>query len=261
MTTARQCAVIGHPVAHSLSPRLHQAFGRQTGVVLNYERMDVNADEFERRVGQFFAGNGCGLNVTLPYKQQAYALAQQHTQAAQQAGAANTLWQREGVLWADNTDGIGLIRDLERLQMTLTGATIALIGAGGAAAGIIPALLASGVARIALSNRTPANAQTLIAHFADSRLQWGDEKLSCDLVISATTQGFTELAASLPTLANTLVYDLNYGDRAAVTKTWAQQRGLRFYDGMGMLIEQAAESFRQWHGLMPETNALHKGEF
>jgi len=294
-----RCAVIGQPISHSQSPAIHLAFARQMGLALDYQRIECAPTEFAITVRAFFAAGGRGLNVTLPHKAAALALAHRASTRAQQAGAANTLGvDADGSIWADNTDGIGLLRDLERLGVAVAGQRVLLLGAGGAAAGIVPALLAAQLAALGLANRTPERAINLLRRLAEIRdtVGWvmthqlaaaplaagrnqsflteprrgahsahqdapylasaADQPYS--LVINTTSDGAAELLAGLPLVRDGCGYDLNYGPRAALTLAAMRALGLSTcHDGRGMLIEQAAQSFQLWHGLRPETGALH----
>jgi shikimate dehydrogenase len=254
------CAVIGQPIAHSLSPRLHAAFAQQFQRELNYQRIEANAEQFRREVGQFFAQGGRGLNVTLPHKISAFEMADVRLPRAQWAGAANTLWQQDGLLYADNSDGVGLLNDLKRLHISLRDKHIVILGAGGAAAGVLPLLLAEQPTHIQLLNRNVERAENLCATLNDTRLST-HFSAPPDLLISTVSSGFEQLIAPLAIKNSTLVYDLNYGERASNSQQWAKSQPLNWHDGLGMLIEQAAVSFALWHGVTPNTAALHQGAF
>ncbi len=257
------CAVIGHPISHSVSPRLHQAFARQFSRPLDYQRLDATPEQFRDRVRAFFSGGGRGLNVTLPHKIAAFEMADVRHPRAQWAGAANTLWQHDGLLHADNSDGSGLLNDLARLHITLTAQHIAVLGAGGAAAGILPLLLKQNPHQITLINRSETRAQQLAGRFHDARVSALEtsRRVAATVVISTVSDGFNDLIAQCDATAVNVVYDLNYGARANSTQQWARSQGCAWHDGLGMLIEQAAVSFEIWHGLKPDTTALHQGEF
>jgi shikimate dehydrogenase len=254
------CAVIGQPIAHSISPRLHAAFAAQFARPLKYQRIEASPEQFAATVQDFFANGGRGLNVTLPHKIAAFELADVRHPRAVWAGAANTLWMESGELHADNSDGSGLINDLQRLQIPLAQQHIVIIGAGGAAAGIIPLLLTQQPKQITVINRSAARAHELLQRFNDPRLTV-DNARAADLIISTVSDGFTDLIRNVTVTSQTLIYDLNYGARAAITESWASQQQLRWHDGLGMLIEQAAISFAIWHGLTPNTEHLHRGQF
>lgn len=253
-----RCAVIGQPIAHSKSPVIHLAFAAQCDLPLHYDRIDCAPGDFAARVHRFFADGGRGLNVTLPHKAAALALADRISNRARMAGAANTLGcDADGRIWADNTDGIGLLRDLQRLGVAVAGQRLLLLGAGGAAAGLVPELLAAGPAVLAIANRGAERAAALKTRWPTVRLAGaGDSPYT--LVISSVSDGAAELLAGLPLAGDGIGYDLNYGDRAAPTLAAMRARGLGMcHDGRGMLIEQAAESFRLWHGRQPDTRPLH----
>lgn len=257
-----RCAVIGQPIAHSKSPAIHQAFARQFGLPLEYQKIECAPEQFAATVKQFFADGGRGLSVTLPHKAAALALADSASERAQFAGAANTLGiDSNGAIWADNTDGIGLVRDLARLGIAVRGQRLLVLGAGGAAAGILPALQAEMPAQLALCNRTPANAQALLERFSGVQLAAATDA-PYTLVISTVSTGAAALLATLPLQSGGSGYDLNYGERAEPALTAMRALGLSgCHDGRGMLIEQAAAAFARWHGLTPDTAPLHAGEF
>jgi shikimate dehydrogenase len=259
-----QYAVVGHPVAHSLSPFIHSLFARQTGQSLSYRLMDVPPERLIEQVCEFFATGGRGLNVTLPHKTRALTLAQELTERARLAGAVNTLAvRRDGSLLGDNTDGAGLVQDLTvNLGVTVQGRSILLIGAGGAARGVIAPLLALGPQRIVISNRTAERATALAGVFA--RLGTvegcGFGELGAqpfDLIVNATSASLTgELPGVPPALfgPQTFCYDMAYGRADTPFVRWARELGCReAVPGWGMLVEQAAESFRLWRGVRPLT--------
>jgi shikimate dehydrogenase len=256
--------VIGNPIAHSRSPSIHAAFAVATGQAIVYERILAPADGFVATVDAFRAQGGRGLNVTLPFKQDAYAYATERTPRAQAAGAVNTLvFGPDGVL-GDNTDGIGLLRDLARLGVTVAEASVLVLGAGGAARGALAALLDSGCARLTVANRTPERA---VALAADPLLAGVEavtiealESLTVDIVINATSGGLQwELLAVPDTLLRSarLAYDMVYAAHPTPFVQQAQAAGCPLcVDGLGMLVEQAAESFRVWRGVMPDTEPV-----
>lgn len=257
----RRCAVLGDPIAHSKSPYLHSQFALQTGIALQYDKVRLNADEFQPWVKDFFAEGGVGLNITLPHKERAVALADVVRPRAKMAGAANTLGVDEhGLIWADNTDGIGLVNDLQRLGVALKDKKVLLAGAGGAAMGLLPALLAANVAHIALLNRTRERAAQIVNLCQHSAIQLYSEALPLpDMLISTVSTGLAELLQEQKTLsAPSVAYDLNYGTRAEAFIELMQKWPVPLvFTGAGMLIEQAAESFYLWHGVRPDTAPLH----
>ena len=262
-------AVFGHPVAHSLSPRIHALFARQTGRAMSYEAIDATVDEFPFALASFAATGGRGANITLPHKQAALALCDTLTERARSAGAVNTL-TRVGEGWAgDNTDGAGLVRDLtDRQALDLRGRRTLLLGAGGAAHGVAPALLDAGIADLYIVNRTPERADAL----ADSLGQpgrvhsryWKDLATlgAFELIINGTAAGREQSAIGLPfgiVTPRTLAVDLSYGEAAIPFLAWARSaRCAQAIDGLGMLVEQAAESFEGWHGVRPATEAIYR---
>ena len=270
MNNIDRYAVIGHGIGHSRSPRIHALFAAQTGQALEYGLLDVPADGFAAAVRSFVAAGGQGLNVTVPFKEAAAALADALTPRAQQAGAVNTLARRaDGSLLGDNTDGAGLIRDLAaNLGCTLRGARVLLLGAGGAARGIIAPLLAAGVVELAIANHNPARAAALAREFAalgpvqalSAAAIAGPAAPPYDLVLNATSASLRgELPAVPPgaVAAQTLCYDLAYGTTETAFQRWARDAGAaRTAMGLGMLVEQAAESFLLWRGVRPETAAV-----
>jgi len=267
MTPAR-CGVIGHPVGHSRSPEIHRAFAEQSDIALEYELIDAAPDAFAARVRKFFAGAGKGLNVTVPHKAAAFELADEADGDARRSGAANTLTRlANGRIRADNTDGTGLVHDLiQNRGFPLTDRRILVVGAGGAAAGIIPALLDAAPSELALCNRTPARAETLARHLDDRRLNLlqsraPDDIRSYDLVINATSASLRDERPDLPSTtigSETLAYDLVYSGRPTPFMKWASDLGANSADGWGMLVEQAAESFCLWHGIRPHTGSVQR---
>ena len=257
-------ALIGHPVAHSLSPQIHAAFARATGQVLTYDTIDATAERFAPSVQRFFAGGGRGLNVTVPHKQVALTLSATLSERAMTAGAVNTLRREpDGRLYGDNTDGVGLVRDLTaNLHCVLEGRRLLLLGAGGAARGVLAPLLALRPRVLVIANRTAARAQALAAGFAPlGPVQgMGFEELDdtpFDLILNATA---ASLAGELPPVplgalsAASVCYDLAYGRGPTPFVHWARNAGCqRAYSGLGMLLEQAAESFFLWRGVRPQT--------
>jgi shikimate dehydrogenase len=268
-------AVIGHPIAHSRSPRIHAAFAAATSQRLAYDRIDAAPETFEGVVRHFFDGGGRGLNVTLPHKEAAARLADRLTGRARLAGAVNTLArQPDGALLGDNTDGAGLMADLARLGIAVRSARVLVLGAGGATRGILGPLLEAQPATLVVANRTAARATALAAEFAAARgtaLGCGYDTLASlvaagpfDLVIHATSLGLQGEAPPLPRGVvgpGSVAYDLGYGAGDTPFVRWARAQGVtRAEQGLGMLIEQAAESFFLWRGVRPDTAALHRTE-
>lgn len=266
-----QYAVAGYPVSHSKSPFIHAMFAAQTGQDLYYDRLEVAPDDFTRVVGEFFASGGKGLNITVPHKQTAWQLADRHAPNAALAGAVNTLYMQGGHLVGDNTDGVGMVRDIEQNNGgRLKGADIVILGAGGAVRGVIPRLLEAEPSTITIVNRTVARARALAELFAGtvaidvcSYDQLNSRPQSAvDWVINGSAAG---LQGELPVLPDSLIgpttgcYDMVYAPGGTVFQQWARSRGAAFaLDGTGMLVEQAAESFRIWRGVMPSTGPVLK---
>lgn len=258
-------AVIGNPIAHSKSPWIHARFAEQTGEPITYEAILAPVDEFAAQVEAFFASGGGGLNVTVPFKLQAFELARANlSPRARAAGAVNTLWMQDGALHGCNTDGVGLLNDLRRLGARLAGARVLVAGAGGAARGILLPLIEAGCASIDIANRTPSRAQELAAAFSASAgaVMRGGSYADLpadgrwDLVINATASSLDDEAPPLPAGAYApggLAYDLMYAARpTAFMRQAAADGAAAVADGLGMLVEQAAESFFIWRGVRPD---------
>jgi shikimate dehydrogenase len=257
-------AVIGNPVAHSRSPRIHAEFSRQTGEPISYDRIHAEPADFEAVVERFRASGGRGLNVTVPFKHRAHALATHAAPRATQAGAANTLRFDGAAIDAHNTDGIGLVRDIvTNLGCGIAGRRVLLMGAGGASYGVCGPLLEEKPASLLVVNRTRGKAVELAQRFAAfypglTIVGAGYDEigsLAFDVVINATSSG---LAGEMPPLARgvfaeaALAYDMMYG-RPTRFLQFAAEAGARVADGLGMLVEQAAESFAIWRGVRPQT--------
>jgi len=258
-----QYAVFGNPINHSKSPLIHRQFAEQTGQDLQYSKQLVAEDEFVKTAQAFFAEGGKGLNVTVPFKVEAFHFAQQLTPRAQCAGAVNTLaLQADGSILGDNTDGIGMVHDMHNLGWELQGKRILVLGAGGAVRGIMQPVLAEHPEQVVIANRTLSKAEELAAHFHDL----GDvhacsfEQLankSFDVVINGTS---ASLSGDLPPLPQGLLnlnascYDLMYGTEPTVFLKWAEAQDVeaKLADGLGMLVGQAAEAFYLWRQIRPE---------
>lgn len=259
-------AVVGNPIAHSKSPEIHSQFAEQTGQNLSYDKMRLEVNAFERDVAYFFSQGGKGLNVTVPFKEKAFQLADQLTDRARLAGAVNTLAvQHDGKILGDTTDGAGLVADLINHGWLLSGKRILLLGAGGAVRGVTQALLAQNPATLVIANRTVSKAQAIAKQFEAfgpvraSALSDLTEQ-SFDLIINGTS---ASLAGDLPQVPEgvinkqTSVYDMMYGAEFTPFLCWAQDQGAeQLADGLGMLVCQAAESFHLWRGIKPEVNAV-----
>ena len=272
LATIARFAVIGHPVKHSRSPSIHQQFAMQTRIALTYERLEAPLDGFRQTVDQFFTHGGRGLNVTVPFKLEAWELARHHLSTrARQAQAVNTLWMHHGALHGCNTDGVGLVADLKRLGVRLEGARILMIGAGGAARGVLGPLLETGCRQLHVVNRTADRAHALLSewHAADpstlpiltaGSLAEAVNPAGWDIVVNASASSLGGEAPALPAglyAPGALAYDMMYGALPTAFMMQAQADGAsQLSDGLGMLVGQAAESFFLWHGARPDVEPV-----
>jgi len=269
-------AVIGNPIAHSKSPLIHEVFAKQTQQAIHYGRIFSELDDFKKTTQEFFERGGKGLNVTIPFKLEAYELAQHKTPRAQSAQAANMLWIENGQLWCDNSDGEGLTRDLRRLlKQRSSGAALnginVILGAGGAAQGVIEPLMGAGVAGITVFNRTHEKAEALVKQFTGlatnakvhlKALPLAELKNgSYDLIINATATGLSNESPIAKDVLqaiihpDTLAYDMVYGKETCFMQD-AKALGIQAVDGLGMLVEQAALAFETWRQLDLEKTPL-----
>ena len=267
MAALPQYAVMGNPIEHSLSPRIHSLFASASGIPLEYRAILVEPNQFEQAVMDFVTQGGKGLNITVPFKLDAWHMATQRSERAELAGAVNTLAIiSNDDLYGDNTDGAGIVRDISiNLEKPIAGTRILVIGAGGAVRGVLGPLLAEQPEHIHIANRTASKAVDLAASFHDhgpvtgSGLDdLGDEDWG--IVINGTA---ASLAGQVPELPDTLfapaalAYDMMYSDKPTAFMEWASAHGASdTADGLGMLVEQAAESFHVWHGVRPETQGV-----
>lgn len=271
MSEPDRYAVIGSPVTHSISPLIHKRFAEQTAHNITYDLREAPKDGFSQSVEAFFAEGGSGLNVTLPFKQQAYAFAKQHSASAKAAQAVNTLFVGDdGTLCGDNTDGIGLVADLRNNhRISVDAKRILILGAGGATRGIIPALFQAGTAQITCTNRTPSRVHDLLA----GPIGQCGELIECqskdlndpdafqadyfDGIINATSASLNgQLPDGMPQhLRPQWTYDLVYAATPTPFVAWWTDQNIASFDGFGMLIEQAAESFAIWRGVRPDTQS------
>lgn len=260
-------AVMGNPIGHSKSPMIHTLFAAQTGQYLEYEAILVEQGRFAEAAGAFREAGGRGLNITVPFKQDAWVYADILSPRAERARAVNTLvFRNGGNVLGDNTDGLGLVQDLTvNHGFSLKDRRVLLLGAGGAARGVLTPLLAEEPAALVIANRTPARAAELAVLFSDlgSIMGCGFDGLAgrrFDLIINATSAGLDNHVPPLPegVLAEDgCCYDMLYGDELTPFVRWAEEHGAaRAWDGLGMLVEQAAESFLVWRGIRPETTAV-----
>lgn len=258
-------AVLGQPVAHSLSPRIHSLFAKQAGMTLSYEAIEVAPDQLSETLQRFHGEGWRGFNLTLPHKIAAVALCASRSVRADRAGAVNTLVREAGGWHGDNTDGCGLVHDLlDNLGVVIAGRRVLVLGAGGAARGILAPLLAERPAELVLASRNPWKPEELATAFkplgpirpCTYLALKGDQ---FDLVLNATSAGHSgEAPRLLPGLLaeDALAYDLNYGPAAAPFLDWAKAQQAVHSDGLGMLVEQAAEAFQLWRGTRPDTGPV-----
>ena len=263
--TGDRYAVVGHPVQHSRSPMIHQLFARQTGEDLVYERIDVSPEDLEVTVRGFGAAGGKGLNVTAPHKQAVFELTTERAEAANRAGAVNTLtFLPGGGMRGDNTDGVGFMQDLTvNHEQEIAAKRVLILGAGGATRGILAPLLDAKPAEVVLANRTLARANALVEQFEASGEFRACEFVDLegqdpfDLVINATSAGRSGESPPFPTScvgSVSFCYDLAYGLKGTPFVAWARKHGAReAVQGWGMLVEQAAESYQIWRGMRPDT--------
>lgn len=267
MSRPDRYAVVGHPIHHSRSPFIHAQFAAQCAQNMEYGALDLAPEDFVTGVRTFFSDGGAGLNLTVPHKESGFLLMDSLSERAQRAGAVNTVLRDErGALHGDNTDGAGLLRDLTaNLQLALRGKRILLLGAGGAARGVLTPLLAEQPAQLLIANRNADRAERLADTFAtqfaaSDRLAGGGFELagrqSWDLIVNATAASFSD---ELPLLVDSVLhtgsfcYDMAYGAKDTVFVRWARERGVQATMGFGMLVEQAAEAFCLWRGVRPDT--------
>lgn len=257
--------VMGNPVAHSRSPAIHARFAELTGQRLRYERRLIALDGFAQGVRDFVAEGGRGCNITVPFKFEAEALATTCSDRVRLSGAANVLsFASDGSIYADNTDGLGLVADITRnADVPLAGRDVLLVGAGGAAAGVLGPLLLAGARHITVANRTLAKAQALVqSHAALASLQKSELvaltpqalEANFDVIINATASSLAGAEVPVPASVlrpGCLAYDMMYGPAAQGFLDWARQHGAVPRDGLGMLVEQAAEAFLLWRGVRP----------
>ncbi len=255
---SKQFAVVGNPIEQSRSPELHHAFAAKTGIDLTYTKRLAPVDGFSANIQEFFAQGGLGMNVTVPFKEQAYAQCQVLTERARIAGAVNTLWMEQGVLHGDNTDGQGLVEAIRALDWRLENTDILIIGAGGATRGVIYPLVQAGVKKIVIANRTLSRAEQLISDLKEAvpqaelqAMALSDLAGDFDLVINATSASLSGDALILPeALQFKHAYEMAYGKPSTFLEQ-AKARGVPSAEGFGMLVGQAIESFSIWNGVKP----------
>lgn len=259
-------AVIGNPVSHSQSPFIHNEFASATGESIQYEKLFAELGKFDEVVREFVRAGGLGLNVTLPFKGDAFRFAQEVTERASAAEAVNTLTFRDGKVFGDNTDGVGLVRDIvDNLDFPMAGKSILILGAGGAVRGVLEPILEQKPAKVTIANRTLIKAESIAHHFSP----WGEvvasgyealEGKTFDIIINGTSTSLHNEIPPLPAnifTARTLAYDMVYskGLTPFLKRAQSENAGM-LADGLGMLVEQAAESFHIWRGVQPDTRKV-----
>ena len=268
MSVNDRYVVIGNPIAHSKSPQIHARFAEQTSQSIEYERLLAPLDAFDQTLKSFIASGGRGANVTVPFKLDAFRAATQLSPRARAAEAVNTLRFDAGEIFGDNTDGVGLVRDIVyNAKFEISGKAVLLLGAGGAARGVIQALLSESPSQLVIANRTPERANVLVeqfAHEAKGVLQassFADLQSNFDLIINATS---ASLASELPAVpaaifaSQSFVYDMMYSSNPTLFMQLSESHGAVTRDGLGMLVEQAAEAFFVWRGVRPETASVYQ---
>ena len=267
MSSLDQYAVVGHPIKHSKSPDLHAAFAKACDQAMTYTAKEIMPGHFDEEVKSFFQQGGKGLNVTVPFKEDAYQFADSLTTRAKQAGAVNTLIKNEdGSITGDNTDGIGLVTDItQNLGWRLKNSRVLILGAGGAVRGILGPFIDAGVSSITIANRTISKAEALVTLFSESQVSlsacgFEDVTGHFDLIINGTS---ASLSGDLPPIADAVIqadthcYDMMYSKDLTPFLEWANTLGAKkISDGLGMLVCQGAESFYQWRNCHPETQSV-----
>lgn len=265
-----RCGLIGTPLSHSLSPKIHAHFAEQFDMDIEYSLIDVQIEDVEETILSFFAGGGTGLNVTMPHKSWAYQFCKQHSVISKTTRTINTMWMNESHdLCGDNTDATGFLRDLRHNQkFDLKDKNVLVIGAGGVAQAIIPVLFVNGIGKLSILNRTQEKAQNLVDRYGAKRASVavpGEVNESFDLIVNATS---ASIYGSLPDVTpsmigeHTFCVDLAYTKTSTIFCDWAQENGAeKAWDGLGMLIEQAADAFEIWFKKRPDTHELYKQRY
>lgn len=266
MSQADQYLVVGHPITHSKSPFIHNAFAQQTGENLQYTLLDVPVTGFADTIAQLRQQGVKGCNVTVPFKEQAWQMADERSPMAERAGAVNTLvFRADGSVYGDTTDGIGLLHDLQHnLQLSLSNKRVLILGAGGAVRGVLEPLLATAPTELFIANRTATKAVELAEVFTDfgsvSGGGFAAVNGSYDIIINGTAASLQGEMPDLPTgclTAGGACYDMMYAAEPTAFMQWAQAQGAGLIaDGLGMLVEQAADAFAVWRGVRPDTSAV-----
>ena len=264
MPVFKKFAVIGSPIDHSLSPKIHSIFARKLGIEITYKAIEVEPMHFDSSVNRLFDEGFAGLNVTLPLKELAFNFADALTEDSNLSGSVNTLWKEDGIIHGDSTDGRGLVRDLQERKINLKNKEIVILGAGGSAKAIIPSLLKEDPKRISIGNRTFVKAEKLVESFSSSKNKMNlfemSEKLNFkpDIIVNSTSAGIKNENIELPAdilSKDAYVYDLSYSLEDTPFIKLVKSRGIeKYHDGIGMLIHQAALSFKIWNNQIPNTN-------
>ena len=264
MSVFKKFAVIGSPIDHSLSPKIHSIFARKLGIEITYEAIEVEPMHFDSSVNRLFDEGYAGLNVTLPLKELAFNFADELTEDSNLSGSVNTLWKEDGTIHGDSTDGRGLDRDLQERKLNLKNKEIVILGAGGSAKAIIPSLLKEDPKRISIGNRTLTKAEELIESFSSSKNKMNlfemSENLNFkpDIIVNSTSAGIKNENIELPRdllSKDIYIYDLSYSLEDTPFIKLVKSRGIeKYHDGIGMLIHQAALSFKIWNNQIPNTN-------
>lgn len=264
MSVFKKFAVIGSPIDHSLSPKIHSIFAKELGIEITYEAIKVEPMHFDSSVNRLFDEGYAGLNVTLPLKELAFNYADELTEDSNLSGSVNTLWKEDGTIHGDSTDGRGLVRDLQEKKINLKNKEIVILGAGGAAKAIIPSLLREDPKRISIGNRTFSKAEQLIESFSSSKNKMNLFKMSenlnfkPDIIVNSTSAGIKNENIELPRdllSKDIYVYDLSYSQEDTPFLELVKSRGIEnYHDGIGMLIHQAALSFKIWNNQVPNTS-------
>ena len=264
MSLFKKFAVIGSPIDHSLSPKIHSIFAKELGIEITYEAIKVEPMHFDTSVNRLFDEGYAGLNVTLPLKELAFNFADELTEDSNLSGSVNTLWKEDGTIHGDSTDGRGLVRDLQEKKINLKNKEIVILGAGGAAKAIIPSLLREDPKRISIGNRTFSKAEELLESFSSSKNKMNlfemSENLNFkpDIIVNSTSAGIKNENIELPRdllSKDIYVYDLSYSQEDTPFLELVNSRGIEnYHDGIGMLIHQAALSFKIWNNQVPDTS-------
>ena len=264
MSVIKKFAVIGSPIDHSLSPKIHSIFAKELGIEITYEAIKVEPMHFDSSVNRLFDEGYAGLNVTLPLKELAFNFADELTEDSNLSGSVNTLWKEDGTIHGDSTDGRGLVRDLQERKINLKNKEIVILGAGGSAKAIIPSLLKEDPKRISIGNRTFVKAEKLVESFSSSKNKMNLFEMSENLnfkpniIVNSTSAGIKDENIELPAdilSKDAYVYDLSYSLEDTPFIKLVKSRGIeKYHDGIGMLIHQAALSFKIWNNQIPNTN-------